>query len=348
MSAAPTSTTIARPASSARAADPFLHAKEPGRREMRRLSLATRSLYPFVLSWFARVPQQDRGALRVLDMPAGSGILSAPLAAAGFDVTPADLFPEYLDNASRQYANQSTIDAFESETESTMPLWLRTRLFDDGKTDPPRPAALAATSADMEATLPFPDASFDLIACVEGIEHVVDRHRTLRELRRVLKPGGRMLITTPNLLSIRARLAYAFAGQRAFKSYIDEYTSVWGRSDDGERIYHGHAFLINYFQLRYSLHHCGFRIGGLWPSNWSPSSLLLAPLTPLIWLGTARSQRKARRKFDRMKRAGDVDPETTAPFDEMRRHLLSSAMLFNATLMIEAVACPSPAHDRAG
>lgn len=318
--------------------NPFQVATPPARSDLRRLSWRTRSLYPFVLAWFAQLPRESRAALRVLDLPAGSGVLSAPLTAAGFDVTPADLFPEYLDRAMSEYAGRTTIDAFESETESTMPAWLRIALFGDATTDPPRPASLTAAGGDMEATLPLADASFDLIACVEGIEHVVDRHRTLRELRRVLKPGGRMLITTPNLLSLRARFAYAFAGQRAFKSYVDEHTSVWGRSEDGERIYHGHAFLINYFQLRYSLHHTGFRITRLWPSNWSPSSVLMAPLIPLIWLGTTRSQKKARRKFERMRQAGDLEPGAVAPFDEMRRHLLSSEMLYNATLMVEAEA----------
>jgi len=188
----------------------------------------------------------------------------------------------------------------------------------------------------MEAKLPFDDASLDRVTCVEGIEHVVDRHRTLRELRRILKPDGRLLITTPNLLSLRARLAYALAGQRAFKSYIDEHTSVWGRSEDGRRVYHGHAFLINYFQLRYSLHHTRLRINRLWPSNWSPSSLTLAPTIPLVWLGTRGSQRKAKRKFMRMQSQGEIVADALPPYGEMLRHLLSSEMLFNATLMIEA------------
>lgn len=318
-------------------AAPFADAREPSKGAMRRMSLGTRSLYPFVLAWFAQIPRERRADMRVLDLPAGSGILSFPFAAAGFDVTPADLFPEYFERAARDNAGRGVVESFEAENEAALPGWLRRELFGDGA-DPPRPTHLIPVAADMEARLPFDDASFDLITCVEGIEHVVDRHRTLRELRRVLKPGGVMLITTPNLLSLRARVAYALAGQRAFRSYVDEHTSVWGRSEDGERIYHGHAFLINYFQLRYSLHHTGFGVGRLWPSNWSPSSLFFTPMIPLVWLGTARSQRKAKRKFERMRRVGELEPGAAPPFEEMRRHLLSPEMLFNATLMIEATA----------
>ncbi len=302
------------------------------------LSLRSRSLYPSVLAYFAEGRRDARGAMRVLDLPAGSGLLSFPLRAAGYDVTSADLFPEYLERAATERRGEPVVNAFEGETGAKLPVWLRLALYDDAGEGPEREGDARATPADMEARLPFGDGSFDVALCVEGIEHVVDRHKTLKELRRVLKPGGRLLITTPNLLSLRARVAYAFAGQRAFSSYIDEQTSVWGRSDDGTRTYHGHAFLISYFQLRYSLHHCGFRITRLVNSNWSPTSLLLAPLIPLVWLATWRSQKGAKRKFARLAGEGKVGAGVAAPYREMLRHLVSPALLFGATLICEAEA----------
>ncbi|MBL0920571.1 MAG: class I SAM-dependent methyltransferase [Phycisphaerales bacterium] len=301
-----------------------------------RACLRTRSLYPFVLRWFASIEPSRRGQTRVLDMPAGSGVLSAPLSAAGFDVAPADLFPEYLEGAEARHSGRGVVEAFESETGVRLDADIRGALF--GDSDPKRVGTLRAAAADMEAPLPFADGSFDVVLCVEGIEHVMDRHKTLRELRRALRPGGRLLITTPNLLSIRARIAYALAGQRALKSFIDEHTSVWGRSPDGTRTYHGHAFLISYYQLRYSLHHCGLRIRALHRSNWSPSSVLLAPLALFIWLGTVSAQRRAVRKFERLRREGAIPPDAEAPYREMLRHVMSGALLFNATLIVEAEA----------
>ena len=46
----------------------------------------------------------------------------------------------------------------------------------------------------------FPDAGcFDQIICFECIEHIIDDKRLMRNLSRLLVPGGRLLLTTPNL-----------------------------------------------------------------------------------------------------------------------------------------------------
>lgn len=45
--------------------------------------------------------------------------------------------------------------------------------------------------------LPWEDATFDLITCLDVIEHTPDDGVTLRELRRVCKPGGWLLVTVP-------------------------------------------------------------------------------------------------------------------------------------------------------
>jgi SAM-dependent methyltransferase len=45
--------------------------------------------------------------------------------------------------------------------------------------------------------LPFPDACFDSVVCIEVLEYLPDYVKALREFRRVLKDGGRLLITVP-------------------------------------------------------------------------------------------------------------------------------------------------------
>ena len=45
--------------------------------------------------------------------------------------------------------------------------------------------------------LPFPDSSFDVIVSLDYLEHVNDDQASMRELHRVLKSGGQLLISTP-------------------------------------------------------------------------------------------------------------------------------------------------------
>jgi 2-polyprenyl-3-methyl-5-hydroxy-6-metoxy-1,4-benzoquinol methylase len=47
-------------------------------------------------------------------------------------------------------------------------------------------------------TIPFPDDTFDLVVLVEVIEHVVDKPALFHEIGRVLKPFGKLFVTTPN------------------------------------------------------------------------------------------------------------------------------------------------------
>ena len=68
--------------------------------------------------------------------------------------------------------------------------------------------------------MPFADASFDAAVSFQVIEHIEDPRPYLREIRRVLKPGGKVILTTPNRV---ARLA---PGQRPWNKYhIREYSA---------------------------------------------------------------------------------------------------------------------------
>lgn len=71
------------------------------------------------------------------------------------------------------------------------------------------PAAIAAAQAKHASdkvefrlvdgiSLPFPSQSFDLVTSCQVIEHLAEYEAYLGEIRRVLKPGGLLLVTTPN------------------------------------------------------------------------------------------------------------------------------------------------------
>jgi SAM-dependent methyltransferase len=65
--------------------------------------------------------------------------------------------------------------------------------------------------------LPWEDGAFDVVWASEVVEHVADTARWLSEVRRVLAPGGRLLVTAPDHgLARRLRLAV-----RGFEAHFD-------------------------------------------------------------------------------------------------------------------------------
>jgi SAM-dependent methyltransferase len=52
-------------------------------------------------------------------------------------------------------------------------------------------------------SLPFPDANFDLVVCQHGLQYVPDRAAAITELRRVLRPGGRVVVSVQQPIETR-------------------------------------------------------------------------------------------------------------------------------------------------
>lgn len=63
-----------------------------------------------------------------------------------------------------------------------------------------------------EDRLPYFDNSFDLVTCTEVIEHLENYRRLVRETARVLRPGGAVVFSTPNVLNLQSRLRFLWFG----------------------------------------------------------------------------------------------------------------------------------------
>jgi SAM-dependent methyltransferase len=102
----------------------------------------------------ALVPWLPAGA-RVLEVGSGTGIVSATLAARGFDPFPMDLSPEMLEQSAARFPNRRV-------------------------------------NADAVA-LPFRGAVFDAVVFVWSLHHISEPHGALREAARVSRPGARVV-----------------------------------------------------------------------------------------------------------------------------------------------------------
>jgi 2-polyprenyl-3-methyl-5-hydroxy-6-metoxy-1,4-benzoquinol methylase len=89
-----------------------------------------------------------------------------------------------------------------------------------------RQRGMAAVCVDLNAgVLPYQDGSFDCVTCLEVIEHVVDPLRLLKELHRVLRPHGQLVLTTPNIRYFRNILKLVREGR--FPHTTTD-TFIWG------------------------------------------------------------------------------------------------------------------------
>ena len=75
-----------------------------------------------------------------------------------------------------------------------------------------RARGINARVASLVDPLPYPDASFDVAVCLEVLEHLVDPAIVTREIARVLKPGGRALLSVPNSAFWTTRVELMFTG----------------------------------------------------------------------------------------------------------------------------------------
>ena len=134
------------------------------------------------------------------------------------------------------------------------------------------------TSADMNRPLPFPDGAFDAVVCIEGIEHIERPFDFVRECHRILRPGGVLLVSTPNISALRSRWRWLLTGfHNKGKTPLDETDpNPWH-----------HIGLRSFPDVRYLLHSNGFRIAVVTTNRVKAVSWLYLPLWPFAWLVTS-------------------------------------------------------------
>jgi ubiquinone/menaquinone biosynthesis C-methylase UbiE len=60
---------------------------------------------------------------------------------------------------------------------------------------------LKTTQLKLESNLPFEDATFDAVTMLAVLEHIEQEQQILREIHRVLVPGGKLILTVPSVWS---------------------------------------------------------------------------------------------------------------------------------------------------
>jgi SAM-dependent methyltransferase len=109
---------------------------------------------------------------------------------------------------------------------------------------------------DLNGVLPYPSSSFDFIVAVEVIEHLHNPWHVISEFKRVLKKHGKLIITTPNILSVLSRLRFLFFGEY---SYFNN-RILWVEAVDTYQKLDMHINPITFIELEHILVKCNFRV----------------------------------------------------------------------------------------
>ena len=150
-----------------------------------------------------------------------------------------------------------------------------------------RGLGIKAKVADLSKKIPFDDKSFDMVLSSESIEHFVNPDKFLREVHRVLKPKGIIVIDTPNLSSWLNRILFFFGIYPiALEASTEKLVGLGILSGftSGNQVV-GHVHLFNYPALRDILSYHGFKIEkvvGMGMDYNSPRLLLITKMYRIV------------------------------------------------------------------
>lgn len=147
---------------------------------------------------------------------------------------------------------------------------------------------LECKTIDLNDDLPIESDFYSFVICQEGIEHVPDQQRLIGELARVLSPGGKLIITTPNYSCLAAKLSYLLFESESLKRMPPNiFDDMW--REDSARRYFGHMFLLGAQKIQSFAALHGLRLVDVESNVLSKGSLLLSIfLYPVVVLFSAR------------------------------------------------------------
>jgi SAM-dependent methyltransferase len=149
---------------------------------------------------------------------------------------------------------------------------------------PPRPG-------NLNDRIPFDGSVFDYVACINGLHRIYAVDRAISEFKRVLKPGGHLVLSVPNYAHIGRRVTFFFLGSVSASINTQQCKQV---SDQPEANFRN---MILVPQISLSLERTGLQIVRWTTERWKKSVAGLLPLALLAYVGSLLMSKGKRETF---------------------------------------------------
>jgi len=177
-----------------------------------------------------------------------------------------------------------------------------------------RSSDMKCLKLDLNQPWDLESESFDCVVSIEAVEHLENPWHLVREANRVLKTQGTLILTTPNILSIRSRLSYLLYGYPNYFHYMVQRDSCSKKERPID-----HINPIGFLELRHILARCGFAVQQVATNRIQKRSSVVSSLLKRLISSRGLSQVR--------------DDQAKAA---VRETLLSDPLLFGEILIVKA------------
>jgi len=165
--------------------------------------------------------------------------------------------------------------------------------------------------------MPFPGGYFDYVLLMEVVEHLRNPYIVVPEINRIIENNGSLIMSTPNILSLKSRLRFLFEGAYEYfrEPPLDQI------KNPKEVIFNLHLVPYRYHELEYLLSATGFKVENILTSIYEGYGAWF--LLPIIKFQSWQKERRSLKK-------GSID------YRRINKILLSKELLFGRHLIIHA------------
>lgn len=174
------------------------------------------------------------------------------------------------------------------------------------------------TRVNLNQALPFDNASFDAVSCINGLHRLLFPEVAIREFARILRPGGHLYVNLNNYSSIWKRLRFLFAG--SIDQAIESQECIQTIDDPEAHI----RLPLMYPRLHAMLVRAGFQVSDVQPAAVTLRDRLLLPAALFV------------------SAAGRLVPSARRAQMDMQESNRRAVLAGGAYLFVEAVKAPAP------